>query len=346
MNRLKTMKVRCLLFFLLAIVAVCLSSCNGEKGKNGENGLLLYGNVDIREVHLAFEDGGRVTRLLVDEGDEVAANQVVAELDATRYGLEVDRLSSQVDAQKEVVAKLEQGSRPQEIAKARAGLDSAKASLKEARLYLDRVQVLRVTNRISQQEVDSAKAKVETLQAAVRAAQEELSLVVEGPRKEDIKSGQATLQALIAARDLARQRLADTRLRAPVDGVIRSRIVEKGAMVAAGSPVFTLALTSPRYIRAYVNEPDLGALRSGMLAQVQTDSYPQKSYQGWIGFIASTAEFTPKTVETTELRTKLVYRARILVCDPQKELRLGMPVTVHVDTTAQPESAPDCSPKQ
>nr|WP_320012593.1 HlyD family efflux transporter periplasmic adaptor subunit [uncultured Desulfobulbus sp.] len=339
----RKVRVHWSIIVLFIFVETCLVSCNGGKD-NGENDkeINLFGNVDIREVQLAFEDGGRVARLLVDEGEEVAANQVVAELDATRYALEVERLSSLVDAQKEVVAKLEQGSRPQEIAKARAGLDSAKASLKEARLYLDRVQVLRVTNRISQQEVDSAKAKVETLEASVRAAQEELSLVIEGPRKQDIKSGQATLQALIAARDLARQRLADIKLRAPVAGVIRSRIVEMGAIVSAGSPVFTLALTNPRYVRAYVNEPDLGKLRSGMKAQIFSDSYPDKSYQGWVGFIASTAEFTPKTVETTELRTKLVYRARVLVCDSEKELRLGMPVTVSVDTTAQPVVAPNC----
>ena len=332
-----------MIIVLLIFGGTCLVSCNGGKDNDKQDKkIILFGNVDIREVQLAFEDGGRVARLLVDEGEEVAANQIVAELDATRYALEVDRLSSQVDAQKEVVAKLEQGSRPQEISKARAGLDSVRASLKESKLYLDRVQVLRVTNRISQQEVDSAKAKVETLEASVRAAEEELSLVVEGPRKEDIKSGQATLQALLAARDLAQQRLADTSLRAPVGGVIRSRIVEKGAMVSTGSPVFTLALTNPRYVRAYVNEPDLGTLRSGMRAQIFTDSYPGKSYQGWVGFIASTAEFTPKTVETTELRTKLVYRARVLVCDPEKELRLGMPVTVTIDPSAAVSPSPSC----
>jgi HlyD family secretion protein len=205
--------------------------------------------------------------------------------------------------------------------------------LKEARLNFDRKQVLLVTNRISRQEVDSAKARVETLEAAVQSAEDTLSLIAEGPRQEDIRAAEARLQAMTAARNLATRRLTDCRLLAPSAGVIRSRILEPGAMAAAGAPVFTLALTDPLWVRAYVNEPDLGRVREGMVVDIHTDSYPDKTYKGWIGFIASTAEFTPKTVETTELRTKLVYRARVFACDPDRELRLGMPVTVSVDTS-------------
>ncbi|MBM9613984.1 HlyD family efflux transporter periplasmic adaptor subunit [Desulfobulbus rhabdoformis] len=332
-----------LLVVFLFVVGACVVSCNGEKKHGGEEkGIILFGNVDIREVQLAFQDGGRIARLLVDEGATVKPGQVVAELDPTRLQLEAERLEAERKAQAQLLAKLENGSRPQEITKARAGLDSAKASLKEARLNLKRVQVLRVTNRISQQDVDSARAKVEVLEASVRAAEDTLSLVVEGPRSEDIQSAQASLQALTAARNLARERVEDTQLHAPAAGEIRTRILEKGAMASAGSPVFTLALTDPLYVRAYVNEPDLGSLHAGMNVQIYTDSYPNKSYQGWIGYISSTAEFTPKTVETTELRTKLVYRVRILTCDPQNELRLGMPVTVMVDPSGVTAKSPSC----
>lgn len=336
-------------FTLAALVAAALvlSACSDDRRSGDRSApLTLYGNVDIREVQLAFQDAGRIRALPVDEGARVAAGQVVAELDPTRYQLELQRLNGEVAAQTQVLARLRQGSRPQEVARARAAAASARASLADAETQLARKQQLRTTNRISVQEVDTARTRVETLQANLKAAEEEVSLVVEGPRQEDIAAAEASLAALAAARDLAAQRLEDTRLLAPASGVIRTRILEPGAMAAPGAPVFTLALTDPLWVRAYISEPDLGLVHEGMRAEVRTDTLPDKAYQGWVGFISSTAEFTPKTVETTELRTKLVYRARIFVCDPQEELRLGMPVTVTLQPGTRPESAPapSCGP--
>ena len=331
----------------LIMAALVLSACSDDRRSGDRSApLTLYGNVDIREVQLAFQDAGRIRALPVDEGARVAAGQVVAELDPTRYQLELQRLNGEVAAQTQVLARLRQGSRPQEVARARAAAASARASLADAATQLARKQQLRTVNRISVQEVDTARTRVETLQANLRAAEEEVSLVVEGPRTEDIAAAEASLAALEAARDLAAQRLEDTRLLAPASGVIRNRILEPGAMAAPGAPVFTLALTDPLWVRAYINEPDLGLVHEGMRAEVRTDTLPDKAYQGWVGFISSTAEFTPKTVETTELRTKLVYRARIFVCDPQQELRLGMPVTVTLQPGAPPESVPasPCGP--
>lgn len=331
----------------LVAAALVLSACSDDRRSGDPSApLTLYGNVDIREVQLAFQDAGRIRTLPVDEGARVSVGQVVAELDPTRYQLELQRLNGEVAAQTQVLARLRQGSRPQEVARARAAAASARASLADAETQLARKQQLRTTNRISVQEVDTARTRVETLQANLRAAEEEVSLVVEGPRTEDIAAAEASLAALEAARDLAAQRLEDTRLLAPASGVIRNRILEPGAMAAPGAPVFTLALTDPLWVRAYINEPDLGLVHEGMRAEVRTDTLPDKAYQGWVGFISSTAEFTPKTVETTELRTKLVYRARIFVCDPQQELRLGMPVTVTLQPGAPPESVPasPCGP--
>ena len=331
----------------LVAAALVLSACSDDRRSGDRSApLTLYGNVDIREVQLAFQDAGRIRALPVDEGARVAAGQVVAELDPTRYQLELQRLNGEVAAQTQVLARLRQGSRPQEVARARAAAASARASLADAATQLARKQQLRTVNRISVQEVDTARTRVETLQANLKAAEEEVSLVVEGPRQEDIAAAEASLAALAAARDLAAQRLEDTRLLAPAAGVIRTRILEPGAMAAPGAPVFTLALTDPLWVRAYISEPDLGLVHEGMRAEVRTDTLPDKTYQGWVGFISSTAEFTPKTVETTELRTKLVYRARIFVCDPQEELRLGMPVTVTLQPGARPESAPapSCGP--
>lgn len=326
---------RLLRIFALGGLLFGAVGCSDQRGvPNGPGTLTVYGNVDIREVQLAFQDGGRILSLAVDEGARVIKGQVVAELDATRLRKEADRLSAEVTAQGQLVERLRTGSRPQEIERAKAAVASARANLRDAQLTLTRKQSLLVTNRISQQEVDSASAKVGTWQATLKTAEEEQSLALEGPRREDIAAAEASLAALEAARQLAEQRIIDTKLLAPADGFIRNRILEPGAMAAAGAPILTLALTNPLWVRAYISETDLGKVREGMQVRVQTDSQPGKSYQGWVGFIASTAEFTPKTVETTELRTKLVYRARILVCDEAHELRLGMPVTATIDTTS------------
>jgi HlyD family secretion protein len=132
----------------------------------------------------------------------------------------------------------------------------------------------------------------------------------------------------------AEQALADTELYAPADGVIRERILEPGDMASPLTPVFTLALMDPVWVRAYLPETVLGRVRLGATASITTDSFPEKVYKGWIGYIAPTAEFTPKNVETTELRTRLVYRMRVFACNPAGELRLGMPATVRLDLTA------------
>ncbi len=330
-----------LLYLLLAAMLLTgLTGCFGQdEQKDKAAALTLFGNVDIREVQLAFQDAGRIARLAVDEGARVRQGQVVAELDPARYQLEYRRLSSEVAAQTQVLDRLRQGSRPQEVAKAKAAVDAAKATLKEAELFLSRKESLLLTNKISRQEIDSARARMQTSLAALKVAEQEESLMIEGPRKQDIAAAEATLSALKAAKELAEKKLTDTKLLAPTDGVIRNRILEPGAMAAAGAPVLTLALTDPLWVRAYISEPDLGRVREGMRAELRTDSYPDKVYRGWVGFISSTAEFTPKTVETTELRTKLVYRARIFACDPQQELRLGMPVTVTLDTSKNNASA-------
>lgn len=152
-------------------------------------------------------------------------------------------------------------------------------------------------------------------------------------------------EAAAAAVALAQREFHDTKLYAPSDGVVEDRILEPGDMASPGTPVFTIALPSPLWVRAYVPEPSLGRIALGMVATVTTDSYPGRVYHGWIGYVAPTSEFTPKTVETAELRTALVYQTRIYVCDARNELRLGMPATVHIDLEQTPSKAPPgCEP--
>lgn len=301
--------------------------------------LHLYGNVDIRQIQLAFHANGRVRQIHVEEGDNVTAGQLVAELDPSRYEASAAQARAQVAAQKEVLARLLAGSRPEEIAAARARVKAAEASLVDARETYRRTSALVAKNAASRQNLDDTEAAFKSAKANLDAEQQALTLAVKGPRKEEIAAARAQLEAYEAALELAERELEDTKLYAPSSGVIQNRILEPGDMASSQAPVFTLALTSPIWVRAYVSEPDLGKIAPGMRAEVSTDSFPGKVYQGWIGFISPTSEFTPKQVETTELRSKLVYRLRVYVCNPQNELRLGMPATVKIPLDQSPQTA-------
>ena len=157
-----------------------------------------------------------------------------------------------------------------------------------------------------------------------------LALELAGPRKEDVAQGEAQLRADEAQLALIRQQLSDADLKAPLDAVVRSRIVEPGDISSPQKAAFTLAITDPKWVRAYVAETDLGSVREGLTASVSVDAFGGRDFPAWIGFISSVAEFTPKSVETTELRSSLVYEIRVFVKDPRDELRLGMPATVHI----------------
>jgi HlyD family secretion protein len=295
--------------------------------------LVLYGNVDIRQVDLAFNASERVAQMLVREGDAVVQGQLLATLEMERFAQALARAEAQVEAQTEVVARLEAGTRPEEIRKALADVEAAAADARNAELNYQRVQALAKDGVATQQRADDATAAHQSAQARLKAAQETHDLAVAGPRKEDIAAAKALLKVYEAEAALARRDLANASLHAPARGVLRDRVLEPGDMASPQRPAYTLALTDPVWVRAYVAEPDLGKIWPGMAAQVTADSYPGKAYKAWIGFISPTAEFTPKAIETQQLRTRLVYQVRVFVENPQDELRLGMPATVTIDLT-------------
>lgn len=292
--------------------------------------IVLYGNVDIRQIQLAFHATGRLQRLLVQEGDYVKSDDLVAEIDSVRYKAGVARAAAELETRNQILAQLQAGSRPEEIQKAKSRVRAAEAKNEDARLVYERSKKLFGYKTIPKQDLDDAEAAYKSARAGVDAAREALALVVKGPREEDIAAARAQVDASKAALTLAQKELADAKLYAPAAGVIQDRILEPGDMVFPETPVLTLALINPVWVRAYVSESDLGKIAPGQEAHITTDSFPGKSYRAWVGFISPTAEFTPKAVQTTELRSKLVYRLRVYACNPEGELRLGMPVTVSV----------------
>jgi len=295
--------------------------------------LVLYGNVDLREVDLAFNGNERIAAVLVQEGDVIHKGEVLARLDTSRLEPQFEVAKAQVAAQKAAVKRLHNGSRPEEIAQAHANLASAKADAENAHTIYAREKTLLEKASATRQDVDNAKAAMDVADAKVEVNQKALDLAIAGPRVEDIAQAEAQLRGDEAQWALVRQQLADAELKAPVDGIIRSRLMEPGDMASPQRPVFSLAVMDPKWVRAYVSEPDLGRVHPGMTAAITVDAFPKQSFAGWVGFISPVAEFTPKTVQTEELRSSLVYEVRVFVKDPNDDLRLGMPATVTLPLT-------------
>jgi HlyD family secretion protein len=319
---------------VLATVAAATWAWWRTKRERDGAPLALYGNIDLRQVQLPFNNNQRIAEVLVQEGDRVQKGQVLARLDTGRLKPQVAQAEAQVEAQRQVVERLHNGSRPEEIAEARANVESAKADLANARSLYARLTSLSERSKggaVSQQDLDNAKAALDVAEARTVVNQKALELLVAGPRREDIAEAEARLRANEAQLALLKQEWIDAELVAPVNAVVRTRIMEPGEMASPLRPVFLLAIIDPKWVRAYVSERDLSKVRPGLTTRVSVDSFPDRDFEGWIGFVSPVAEFTPKTVQTEELRTSLVYEVRVFVKDPLDQLRLGMPATVRLD---------------
>ncbi|MCB1539299.1 MAG: efflux RND transporter periplasmic adaptor subunit [Rhodoblastus sp.] len=300
---------------------------------------VLQGNVEVRQVNIGFKVAGRIKSLDVDEGATVKPDQKLASLDKVYFQDTLRQLRAQADQAAANLAKLEAGNRPEEIAQAEAAVAEREAAAINAKAAIDRAAQLLKTNAGTQKAYDDALAASRQTDAQLQSARQALRLMKAGFRKEDIATARAQLAERKATIEIAERQLADADLYAPSDGVVLSRVREAGAIVNAGETVFVLSLTNPVWVRTYVSEPDLGRVRPGMPVEVRTDAPGAKPLKGTIGFIATTAEFTPKTVETRELRTALVYRIRIVAEDPAGVLRQGMPVSVGLPDATDAGSA-------
>ena len=296
---------------------------------------------------------------------------MLAELEAGTRPQEISQTAAQVQRARAGLSELESGSRGQEIAAAEADVeragaiaDQAEAQLELARADFNRSAQLYEAGVIPRQQYDAADTarqaalrSLESAQAAVAGAREYLSLVREGPRAETIEQARAVLRQAEAlhslavagpraetieqaeaqveiARELLRQaeqQLAYTRLEAPFDGVVLSKAAEAGEYLNPGSPVVTVGDLGTVWLRAYLGERDLGRVVLGQRVEVTADTYPGKVYEGRISFISSVAEFTPKAVQTSAARVKLMYQVKIELENPAQELKPGMPADARIE---------------
>jgi HlyD family secretion protein len=300
--------------------------------------LTLQGNIDIRQVYVGFRVTGRVKEMKLEEGDLVHAGDLIATLDDVPYQDQVRLAEAQVAQAQANYSKMVNGYRQEEIEQAKAQLAQSKANYQNALRYFERQDALQQSHVISKSDYDNALASRDSLKGQVDLSQANLNLELAGNRFEDIDSAKAQLENSKANLATARQNVDDCKLFAPVDGVIITRAVEPGTIVSTSSVIYSICQNEPVWVRTYVDERDLGRIYPGMKALVYNDTDPNHPYVGQIGFISPVAEFTPKNVETRELRTDLVYRLRVIIAKPDRYLRQGMPVTLRmVDEHHEPE---------
>ncbi len=293
----------------------------------------LSGTVEAREIDLAFQVGGRIATLRVDEGDSVQIEQEVATLDAHDFELALSNAIAQAEAAQAALAALRAGTRIQELRVAEAQLAKAQADLDYIRVEFKRIADLVTKKLAAQDQLDQARQRQNVALAGVEQALQNLALLREGPRREDIDQAAATLRARQATVETTRRQLEYTRLQSPVAGMVSVRLVEAGEIVSPGKTVLRIAELSRPWVRAYLNEKDLTRVRLGQAAQIRIDGLPGKVFEGRLSFISPTAEFTPKTVETHALRVDMVYRVKVQVDNPDGVLKLGQPADVVLNTT-------------
>jgi membrane fusion protein YbhG len=372
----------------LAIVAIIALACVvifmwlAGRSRSADWPIRVSGNIEVTDAELSFKIPGRVEQRLVDEGQMVTKGQTVALLDSRELAQEVGRSKAEVEAARAALAELQAGSRPEEIAQAQAAASQAKARQNELeagsrpqeiaaaeaayqsahadakRLAddFDRYSGLYKKQLVSTQQYEAARTASRMAGARERQAKEQLELLKEGPRKEeiaqareayaqaeqhytlvkagprreDIEQARARLDQARQSQALAETRLGYATLVSPMSGVVLSKSVEPGEFVSAGTPVVTVADLENIWLRAYVNETDLGRVKLGQRVRVTIDTYPGKTYEGRVSFISSQAEFTPKSVQTEKVRVKLVYRIKIDIRNTHMELKPGMPADAEI----------------
>jgi HlyD family secretion protein len=313
---------------LVACSLLLVSACS--RPQPGQ--LKVSGNVEVTQVQASFRVPGRVVERPADEGQLVKAGQLLARLDDQDLKQQLALRQADEAAARASLDRLLAGSRSQEIGASKAVLQQVEADLARAQADDRRNTELLQKEVISQREFDATHSAYLAAEARLKQAREQYDLVKVGPRKEDIEQGRATLAAAQQGVALAQTQLGYATLLAPSDGLVLSKNVEPGDYVAPGTPVVTLGDLGEVFIRAYIDERDLGRVKVGQKAAVGTDSYPGKRYEGRVTFISQEAEFTPKTVQTQKERVALVYRIKVTVPNPSRELKPGMPADVVIET--------------
>ena len=294
------------------------------------------GTVEATEADLGFQTPGRVDRIVVQEGDAVERDQELAWLDRRELSAAKRVAEAQVDAARARLTELQRGFRTEEVAQGRAAVQAATRRLDDARRDLERARRLHAGGAVSDHQLENAETAVTVVESEYESVLEQLQILERGPRSEQIAAQRGVLAQAEAAVARADAALEYAVVQAPFAGTVTIRHREPGETVPAGMPVVTLMNPDNRWIRIYVSETQVGRLALGLPVTISADAYRDRTYEGRITFIADEAEFTPRNVQTTEERVKLVYRVKVQILgDPSFDLKPGLPADVRIDTSSR-----------
>jgi len=294
-----------------------------------ENNLTFYGNIDTRTVNVGFRFLGKIENITKDEGEIVKKDEVLVKLDTASLEKSLEELNEKIFASKLELSKLQTGYRQEEILEAKAAMEEAIENLNKTKDTYNRQANLFKTKSTSEENFTISQLNYKQALATLDKAKALYELRKNGYRNEDIKIQESNLKSLEIQAEKIKIDLNDSVIKAPVDGVILTRFKEIGAITNAGESILEIAKTDEFWVRAYIDEKNLGNIKPGLKMSIQTDSRSE-NYEGVIGFISPVAEFTPKNIETQELRADLVYSFRVIVKNPDDKIRQGMPVTLKI----------------
>ncbi|MFO7586937.1 MAG: HlyD family efflux transporter periplasmic adaptor subunit [Gemmatimonadota bacterium] len=321
----------------VAVAAVLLARAPWS-GDGSESRLRASGTVEATEGHLGFQASGRIASIQVEEGDPVRAGDTLAELDRREILARLAATEAQVAEARARLRELERGYRSEEVEQGRAAEATARHRLEDAERDLERTRRLFEGGAVSREALDKAQTAWEVARSEARRAREGMRLLEAGPRTETIQAQRARLEAAEASRWAIDAVLDQMVVTAPFDGLVTVRHREPGEIVSPGAPVLTLMDENDRWVRIYVREDRMGAVKLGQSARVTSDTWPERGYEGRVRFIAARAEFTPKNVQTTEERVKLVYAVKVRITgDPELQRKPGMRADVEIDLAARSE---------
>ncbi len=312
------------ILIISSLVMVLFTGCFNKK----DNEIKFYGNVDVRTVSLAFRVSGRIQKINFQEGQKVQKGDAIATLDDSLYKTYLNQVKAQINMQKANLQKLEKGYRKEDIEKAKATMLQKQVLMKNEKRNFERYKKLFASNSTSQENYDNTKTAYESAKELYLYAKSNFKLLKSGYEKEDISMAKAQLDALISQKNERQINLNDTILYAPTNGTILTRVHEVGSIVNGAQVVIEMAKADKYWVRSYISEKYLGLIKRGMKALIYTDSNKTKAYKGVVSFISPIAEFTPKSVQTEDLRTNLVYRFRIILNSYDYMIKQGMPVTI------------------
>jgi HlyD family secretion protein len=318
---------------LLALgLAPALISCGGEE--SGE--IQASGTVEAREADLGFQMAGRIGWIGPNDGDPVQEGDEVARLDMEEMEARKRSAEAQLEAARALMAEMTSGFRLGEIAEGQAALRGAEEQLADARRDLERARRLFDGGAISREMLDKAETAARVVESAVDQARERVQILEEGPRQERVEAQRAMVAQAEAALSQVEAAFSNARITIPFPGIVTIKHREPGETVSPGLPVLTVMDPEDRWVRIYVREDRIGEVQLGQEATITSDTYPDRTYRGEVIFIANESEFTPRNVQTTEERVKLVYAVKVRITgDPSHDLKAGIPADVVLAGTGE-----------